>query len=468
MRRTQASALKRRRWDVALAACVAAAIGIVLVSESGYRQLARGYEDGIESVWTGVRLNELSAQLAEAETRQRSYLHTWNAEQIEPYERSVVVIRGLVDELGAHYAAGIDRQADQLFRGLVAAIAARLSEIELAVRLTQRAHPERVLQVADRDEARATMARIRLLVQQLTWRENELARTAADGWRSSLALSRVGIAGATILNVALLLVLFSGMKRDWRRAQHRQGLLDRLVRERTSQLGMLASRLQEAAEAEKAAMARELHDELGALLTASKMDLAWVRGRLGGEHAALQEKLGRVMQHLDQGLLVKRRIVEGLRPSALSTLGLAVAARQMAQQVAECAGWQLDLDLPERDLELSEDVEIALFRVLQESLTNAAKHARAARVRVRLAYHHGGCELEIEDDGIGFRPNEIGPSAQGLFGMRHRIEARSGIFELHSAPGAGTRVHARLPIEPRIAPAPAPRPSLQPLKIADA
>src|SRR5690606_25973960 len=190
-----------------------------------------------------------------------------------------------------------------------------------------------------------------------------------------------GIALVAALNVVLVVALFFGMKRDWRVAHERQDLLDQRVRERTRQLDSLASRLQEAAEAERAALARELHDELGGLLTASKMDIAWVRGRLGPDDAALREQLARVLQQLDQGIIAKRRIVEGLRPTTLSNFGLATAARQLTQQVAERAGWELELQLPEIDPQLPEEIEVALFRVLQESLTNAAKYAQASRLR---------------------------------------------------------------------------------------
>jgi signal transduction histidine kinase len=268
------------------------------------------------------------------------------------------------------------------------------------------------------------------------------------GWRASLALSRLGIALVAALNVVLLVALFFGMKRDWRVANERHDMLNRRVREHTRQLDSLASRLQEAAEAERSALARELHDELGAILTASKMDVAWVRGRLGEDHAALHEKLARVMQHLDQGIIAKRRIVEGLRPSTLSTFGLATAARELTKQVAERAGWEIELQLPELDPELPEEVEIALFRVLQESLTNAAKYAQATRVRVRLECEPHECRLEIEDNGRGFRADEVRPDAQGLFGMRQRTEARGGRLDVRSAPGTGTFIRARLPMAP--------------------
>jgi signal transduction histidine kinase len=178
------------------------------------------------------------------------------------------------------------------------------------------------------------------------------------------------------------------------------------------------------------------------------MDIAWVRGRLGEEHAALHQKLARVIQHLDQGIVAKRRIVEGLRPSTLSTFGLATAARELTEQVAERAGWEVGMELPEIEPQLPEDVEIALFRVLQESLTNATKYAQATRVRVLLGCEPLHCRLEVEDNGRGFRAGEMRSGAQGLFGMRQRTEARGGSLHVLSAPGSGTLIRALLPLQP--------------------
>src|SRR5690606_24966702 len=136
----------------------------------------------------------------------------------------------------------------------------------------------------------------------------------------------------------------------------------------------------------------------------------------------------------------------GLRPTTLSSFGLATAARELTEQVAERAGWEVELDLPEDDPRLPEDIEIALFRVLQESLTNAAKYAHATRVRVRLDCGRWHCRVEIEDDGCGFSLDTVRRDARGLFGMRQRTQARGGVLDVRSAPGKGTLICAVLPL----------------------
>jgi signal transduction histidine kinase len=442
--------LTRWRRELALGGCLAVAAGILVVSELGHRNLTRRYESAVQSIATSVRLNMLSARLADAETGQRSFLLTAKREYLEPYEEAVPQIRKLLDELRPHYALHPDADAQKVYATLLAAIGAKLGEIDLTLDLTEHARIDRALEIVDTGVGQRTMEEIRFLLEDLARREDNSARTIAQGWRASLALSRLGIALVAALNVVLVVALFFGLKRDWRVANERQDRLNRRVRERTRQLDSLASRLQEAAEAERSALARELHDELGALLTASKMDIAWVRERLGEEYPILHQKLARVIQHLDQGIVAKRRIVEGLRPSTLSTFGLATAARQLTEQVAERAGWDAEMELPEVEPQLPEEIEIALFRVLQESLTNAAKYAQATRVRVRLRCEPLQCRLEVEDNGRGFRAGEIRSGAQGLFGMRQRTEARGGNLHVLSAPGRGTLIRALLPMQPQL------------------
>jgi signal transduction histidine kinase len=190
-----------------------------------------------------------------------------------------------------------------------------------------------------------------------------------------------------------------------------------------------------------------LHDELGAILTATKMDVAWVRQQLkDGMPPLLSEKLARALKNLDHGVQAKRRIIENLRPSTLTTFGLVMALREHAEQAAERNDWVLDLNLPDEPWTLPDDVSIALFRIAQESLTNAAKYAQAKNVRLRLWLQAGQVRLRVEDDGRGFATTDVRPRAHGLAGMRQRMQGLGGTLEVRSTPGRGTTVYASLPL----------------------
>lgn len=439
--------LKRWRWHIALALCVLAVASILGASEIGHRELARGYERSARAIWLGARLHELSARLAEAESGQRSYLLTWDAEYLETYRRAVPGVRRLLDQLRPHYAARPDPEADQVFAALVAAIDAKLGEIDLTLQLTENAHADRPLEV---ESGRRTMGEIRFLLEDLAAREELLVNDASGHWSRSLAVSRASIATAIGLAIFLITVLMCAVRRDWRRSTDREVLLDRLVQERTRQLDSLARRLQEASEADKAALARELHDEFGAILTVGKMDLAWVSRQLRPDQSGISTRVAEVADLLDQGLLAKRRIVEGLRPSALSHFGLGVAVRELSERYASGAGWCLQVRVADSTPVLGDDVEIMLYRVLQESLTNAARYANARNVDVALTFDSGRWVLKVGDDGIGFDLAEVRTEAQGIFGMRHRVEARRGHFNIESSPGQGTRVTAVVPAMARV------------------
>ena len=220
----------------------------------------------------------------------------------------------------------------------------------------------------------------------------------------------------------------------------------RVVHDRIAQLEALASHLQEVSETEKSRLARELHDQLGAILTASKMDIAWVRGKLSATDTPLAEKLERAIKHLEQGIQTMRRIIEDLRPTTLITFGLTTGAREYAEQMGEKVGWQLQLDLPDTEPDLPEQDAIALFRILQESLTNVTKYARASKVRISFTIDDTTAKLEVEDNGIGFRTGDAQPQGHGLLGIRQRINARGGSLEVRSEPGQGTLVCAAMPV----------------------
>jgi hypothetical protein len=221
------------------------------------------------------------------------------------------------------------------------------------------------------------------------------------------------------------------------------------LRESQRELRELSARVLEAREEEKTLIARELHDELGQLLTALKMDLAWLRERLtvDGETA---EKLGEMGAMLDQTVSATRRISADLRPLMLDDLGLADAANWLVDDFARRSGVHCDLKL-EGDGPLAEapkPVATAVYRALQESLTNIARHSGAKQAWIVLAAEDEAIEMEVEDDGRGIQPEEIGKARSlGLKGMRERINYLGGSFEIARAPRGGTRLRLRVPLE---------------------
>jgi PAS domain S-box-containing protein len=220
---------------------------------------------------------------------------------------------------------------------------------------------------------------------------------------------------------------------------------DELQRQQ-QELRELSARVLEAREEEKARLARELHDELGQLLTALKMDLSWLRERLAAADTA--RKADEMNALLDKTVMATRRISADLRPLMLDDLGLADAAAWLVEDFAKRSGVDCRIQLPPGDAleQLSKPVATALYRAVQESLTNIGRHAQARSAWVLFSAENGHIQVEIEDDGRGIAPGDLAKARSlGLKGMRERIAYLGGSLEIGPAPRGGTRIRLRVP-----------------------
>jgi len=224
---------------------------------------------------------------------------------------------------------------------------------------------------------------------------------------------------------------------------------ERQLRRQKDELRELSAQVFEAREEEKTLIARELHDELGQLLTAMKMDLSWLRERLPALDPALEAKARQMNEVLDQTVGSVRRIAADLRPLMLDDLGLADAAGWLVEDFARRSGIECRIDLPpaERLEALERDTSIAVYRVLQEALTNIARHSGAKHAWAVIEAGDGALRLEIEDDGHGISAEDLAKSRSlGLKGMRERVLYLGGALEVSRAPRGGTRVRAHVPL----------------------
>ena len=216
------------------------------------------------------------------------------------------------------------------------------------------------------------------------------------------------------------------------------------------ELRELAQAANSVREQEKSRIARELHDELAQALTALKMDVNWIAERAGGGNDVLEEKLAAMQSMLDDTVAATRRISADLRPLMLDDLGLVPAVEWLAQGFTERSGVACELKVDEAQLDLGEPHASAVFRILQESLTNVAKHAQASRVEMALVREDGAVTLSVSDNGRGFSPQDPRkPSSFGLMGLRERAYALGGEVRIDSAPGRGTRIDVRIPLAER-------------------
>ena len=230
--------------------------------------------------------------------------------------------------------------------------------------------------------------------------------------------------------------------------------LARMVEDKTNELQLsnlelreLTARLQRIREEERAAIAREIHDELGQQLTGLKMDLYWIAKRLesGGTEVARQ-KLRATTNLLDETIRTVRRIATDLRPSILDDLGLIAAIEWQSQEFEKRAGIHTVFHSNIPDMDFPPDMAIGIFRICQESLTNVARHASASRVTITLDALEEGVRMTVSDDGTGLDPARMSRKTLGLIGMKERAIMMGGKLEMGNGESKGFRLSVTVPL----------------------
>jgi PAS domain S-box-containing protein len=215
------------------------------------------------------------------------------------------------------------------------------------------------------------------------------------------------------------------------------------------QLRALAERLQWVREEDRKRVARDLHDQIGQILTAIKMDMTWMTRHLPESEGDVLARLKESIQLVNDGVKAVRAICSGLRPGVLDDLGLAAAIEWQASEFAARNDVRCQVSVPPVDLHLDGDRATAAFRIFQECLTNVIRHAHAKSVSVSLCQHDDNIVLVVEDDGIGFRQSDLSNSlgSLGLLGMKERAQFCGGNVQISSSPGNGTTVTIRVPVD---------------------
>ena len=436
------------KMAISMPLAVLAAAILIFINEAGYRESTAAVSRIEEAQQTRNALSKLLQQVVDAETGQRGFLLTGDGRYLKPYDAATADISHNLDLLRKLFTPYSGQLAE--FASMSRHVAAKLAEMDLSVRMRKDGNEEAWKFVLTTDVGQAHMDVIRTLSSKLAASSIEKMQLGQSQIRQTLQLLRVGVALIALAGLLAFYMylnqtrtLLQSGQREKDALKRERDQLDLQVRERTANLAELATHLQNVREDERGYLARELHDELGALLTAAKLDVARLKSRLGTGLPDAADRLTHLTNTLNSGIALKRRIVEDLRPSSLSHLGLVASLEILAREFEERSGLSVLSDL--ENVEMGGSAQLTVYRLVQESLTNIAKYAEAKQAVITLQNMDSLITIEVHDNGKGFNVDNVAPTSHGLAGMRHRVEAAGGRLTVESTKGYGTRISAVLP-----------------------
>jgi signal transduction histidine kinase len=375
--------------------------------------------------------------LIQAEASQRGYLIYGRESYLEPYYSAVRDLPGVIGQLEQLRSPGTD--PDALLK-LAQVSREKIEELASGIRIYDESKSETALSFTSSDQGRLLMEEAVRLVNRL---QTSLVRRIAEHTVELEQYHKRGIiislAGGSFSFVVLCLSLFR-LNRSFGKASE---LIEQVrAGERSYQL--LADHVEVVREEERSEMARRIHDEVGQALTATKIDLTMVERKLATNPDA-RDKLRDANETLSGAIEIVRGISMELRPAILDALGLFAAVEWQAGEFSKRAGIEIRCVFPKRTQRYDAAVEVSLFRIVQEALTNVVRHARASRVEIR-GDEDNGVNLSIRDNGVGISRESIADyRSMGLLGMKERARSIGGQLTVHAGTEGGTEVEVHLP-----------------------
>jgi signal transduction histidine kinase len=441
------------RWYIALPPLllIGFLVGLFFLAAAGQSRLNAANERVHDSEVRQQALGEFVALMTDAESGQRGYLLTGESSYLQPYTEAVANVEHALDHVREAYGGKDDGKEFQELRILTGK---KLGELEDALALFRKRGAAPAVNIVRTDVGKRTMDEISEIVDSMRLKEAQELSAATAQWQWDFQISRWLSAAGVILNIGLVLLatrlVYGDMRRRARQAtslRDQKMELEHEVDERTRELTALSTHLQGVSEQEKSALSRELHDELGGLLVAARMDLSWLQQRLPTSDPSIEQRFKRIHESLSAGVDLKRRVVEELRPTLLDNMGLFTALRWQFKETCRRAGLKCTESIPEAEPKFNPDAAIGVFRIAQEALTNILKHAEAKSANLVIGIEGDEFVLRVSDDGKGIPVNRLQTNtSHGLASMRHRIAALGGTWEVRSPSSGGTVVVAMIPL----------------------
>lgn len=432
---------------VVLPLACSAALAMLAVNEFAYWNSSKAAAESLSVVATQKIINQLHTRTLEAETGQRGYLLTGRKEYLQPYEDSLSQINVGFVQLQARYQHHPDQM--KILQELQEITNSKLAVMAVTIDLQKKNQAQASLDLVLSYSGWKKMQRMRALSDALVMNEESNLLKSQNHMLNSLMLNRAGIALLAALSLtALILYLRQSLQLKHQQLGLQQLIalerdqLEVTVSSRTRQLTELARYLQTTREDERSRLARNLHDDLGALLTSAKLDAARIKSRVATDSPETNSLLAHLVGNLNSSIALGRKIIEDLRPSALNNLGLVATLEILSREFAESSGLQVHGQFEVVDL--PPESELMVYRLMQEACTNILKYAKATNVWMQLRVQDAVVTASVRDDGVGFDTSAMLGMSYGLLGMRYRVEAANGVLTINSKLGVGTLVQAQI------------------------
>jgi signal transduction histidine kinase len=444
-----------KRWQLAI--IVALSVGFIAalytVAEFGRARLSEAAADVQRAHEQWIRVVDLQQLLMDAESGHRGFLLTGDPRHLAQLADATDRVDALAGQLAAVHR-GKNPRVRSAIRSLRSVAVDKVEEMNESVALYRSQGRAAALARSDSRAELEAMVRFRDLADVAREYEESLVESSLANWGFQLQVVRRLNLTTLLVGLALIAFALVTMAKSIRQRQdaaaelaRQHDLLKAQADAQSAELTELYRHLQHVQEEERAQLSRGLHDELGGVLLAARMDVTWLQHKRPPDPEEYRVRLERIRTALDQGIDLKRRVVEELRPTLLDTMGLVAALRWQIEETCRRADLTCREQLPDDEPVFSRAGAITLFRVVQEALANVIKHAHAKEVHIALEFTDQDVLLTIGDDGVGSTPAALTrPKVHGIAGMRHRIQVLGGSLDIATAPSAGMRIRVRVPL----------------------
>jgi signal transduction histidine kinase len=379
---------------------------------------------------------KVQSNLAIAESSQRGYLLTRSDNYFKPYDNATGQISQQLQNINTllnHTNLMKHAEIQTTMSELMSSISKKSAEMSVTIDFAKKRQFDKALAVVRLDSGIKESHNIEVLSRRFEQQVLDYRGELEDRRNTMRRMMRWFVMACPLIFVSLVVLVIRRLLRElaekanlYVRLTDENAEYERNIQRMTTTLHRQALQAQTNVERERYQLSRELHDELGSLLTAIKMDISWAIKHLKDDMPQVTEKLKKTNQYLDRSINFKREIVQNLHPSMIKSFGLIASLQNLLNEAGGRNQWQLDVIMPEQEMLINETLSLIIYRLVQESLNNCSKYAKATQISVHLMHDDQYIKLEIADNGIGFDMNSLTTANTGISGMRNRVESICG------------------------------------------